>query len=248
MELLDELLDVCSEGKLIQVRIGLHWTAVVAEVGGELRCGLASTVVDTHEHTGHYDVEEAGRLEDLPSKKLAEFIHLDKMLLRSIGMATINALLPRFPHAWSDRNADEVITEKGKGKNVVIVGNFPFIPQIREIAKKLDILEQTPKKGERPASDAPRIVPQADVVAITGMTLVNHTLETLLKLCSSSATVLVLGPSTPLHPLMFDHGIQLLSGSIVQNIEPVLNTLMQGACFRQIHHAGVRLVTMSKDL
>jgi uncharacterized protein (DUF4213/DUF364 family) len=244
--ILDELFDVCYDGKLINVSIGIHWTSVMAKVEGELRCGLSSTVVETHKHTGKDDVPEAGRLEEIPSKNLAKYIKSDTLLLRSIGMATINALLPRFPKSWSDKNADEVIIEKGKGKKVVIIGNFPFIPHIKEIAGTLDVLELMPIRGERPASDAPDVIPQADVVAITGMTLVNYTFDDLLKLCSPKATVLVLGPSTPLHPIMFDHGIELLSGSIVQKIEPVNRMIMQGACFRQIHHAGVRLVTMSK--
>jgi len=246
MRLIDRLLDLCCKGKLVKVCVGLHWTAVVAEVGGELRCGLASTVVDSYVH-GHGELDEAGCLEEVPPKKLAEFIHSDQMLKRSIGMAAINALLPRFPQTWSDRNADEVIAEKGKGKKVVVVGNFPFIPRIREIAKELVVLEQTPKEGERPASDAAQVIPSADVVAITGMTVVNHTLDGLLSLCPKKATVLLLGPSTPLHPIMYDYGIHLLSGSIVVNIDPVLHIIMQAACFRQIRHAGVRLVTMSRD-
>lgn len=246
MGILNDLLSSCQDGKLHQVCIGLHWTAVVVDVAGEIRCGLASTVLDTQEHTAHGDISQAGQLEQMPARELAEYIHSEASIYRSLGMATINALLPRYPQFWSNGNADQVIAEHGKDKKVVIVGNFPFVPNIRKIAREVIILEQTPKEGEHPAVDAPQLIPDADVVAITGMALVNHTLDGLLKLCSPNTTILVLGPSTPLVPLMFDYGIRFLSGSVVMEVEPVLRAIMQGACFRQIKHFGVRLVTMNE--
>jgi uncharacterized protein (DUF4213/DUF364 family) len=64
-----------------------------------------------------------------------------------------------------------------------------------------------------------------------------------LDLCKPDAYILVLGPSTPLSPVMADHGVNLLAGSIVEDIPAVLAALGQGANFRQVHHAGVRLIT-----
>jgi hypothetical protein len=78
------------------------------------------------------------------------------------------------------------------------------------------------------------------------MTLINHTLEGLLALCPPEAFVIVLGPSTPLTPLLFDHGVDILSGAVVTAIEPVLRIVSQGGNFRQVHRAGIRLVNMSK--
>jgi hypothetical protein len=45
--------------------------------------------------------------------------------------------------------------------------------------------------------------------------------------------------------MLFEHGIHLLSGSIVEAIGPVLDTISQGANFPQVHRAGVRLVTVA---
>jgi uncharacterized protein (DUF4213/DUF364 family) len=76
------------------------------------------------------------------------------------------------------------------------------------------------------------------------MTLENHTLEGLLSLCPQEAFVLVLGPSTPLSPLLFDYGVDVVSGAVVTAIDPVLRHVSQGANFRQVHRAGVRLVNI----
>jgi hypothetical protein len=111
---------------------------------------------------------------------------------------------------------------------------------------KLWVLEQNPQNDDLPAEAAASIIPKADVVAITGTALINGTFEGLAALCRPDARVLVLGPSTPLSAIMFDHGVHLLSGSVVEDVEGVLRAASQGANFRQLHRRGVRLVTMQK--
>ncbi len=78
------------------------------------------------------------------------------------------------------------------------------------------------------------------------MTLLNHTFDGLLALRRPDAPVMLLGPSTPLAPLLFDRGVDLLSGSVVEDIDAVLRGVSQGANFRQLHRLGVRLVTMTR--
>jgi uncharacterized protein (DUF4213/DUF364 family) len=55
----------------------------------------------------------------------------------------------------------------------------------------------------------------------------------------------MLGPSTPLSPVLFDHGISVISGAQVVDVEAVLRTISQGATFRQVE--GVRLLTMTRE-
>ena len=83
------------------------------------------------------------------------------------------------------------------------------------------------------------------MVAITGSTLINHTLDDLLSFCSSTTTVMVLGPSTPLSPILFDYGVNILSGTFVVDEAAVLRTVGQGAAFRQVE--GTRLLTFVRD-
>jgi uncharacterized protein (DUF4213/DUF364 family) len=78
------------------------------------------------------------------------------------------------------------------------------------------------------------------------MTISNHTLEGLLSLCNPQAKVVLLGPSTPISPIFFEHGVDVVSGAVVTAIEPVLRLVSRGGNFRQVHHAGVRLVNIYK--
>jgi hypothetical protein len=147
-----------------------------------------------------------------------------------------------------DLNAEEVIAEKGEGKAVVLIGHFPFVPRLKGKVGNLTVLELQPQPGDLPVSAASEVIPSADVVAITSMTLLNKTLEGLLALIQPNATVIMLGPTTPLSPVLFDYGINLLCGSVVTQIEPVLAAVRQGANFRQVHQAGVRLVSTARSL
>ena len=91
-------------------------------------------------------------------------------------------------------NAGDVLLQEGRGKHVALVGHFPFIPQLRLSAGELWVIEQQPAAGEYPAEAAVDLIPRAEVVAITGTTLINHTLDNLLALCNPQALVMVLGP------------------------------------------------------
>ena len=232
-------------GVVCEVRIGAFWTAVVLEDGS---CGLASALrEDDHHRHGQNPVRGAGHLHERSARKLAELVRSDSLLEASIGLAAINALLDVDEDACVELNAEQVILEQGAGKDVVIVGHFPFIPRVREAAKQLWVLEKRPGEGDLPAEAAPAIIPQADVVAITGTSLINHTFEELIGLCRPGAFVLVLGPTTPLSPVLFDHGADVISGTLVTDPETVLRYVSQGASFRQIKRGkGVRLLTLTK--
>jgi uncharacterized protein (DUF4213/DUF364 family) len=57
--------------------------------------------------------------------------------------------------------------------------------------------------------------------------------------------VVILGGTAPLSPVVFDYGIDAISGTKVIDSETVLRFVSQGATFRQI--SGLELLTMRKD-
>jgi uncharacterized protein (DUF4213/DUF364 family) len=246
--LFNRLLPTLPEGKIISIHMGLYWTAVLAEVDGETRCGLAATVGDdSHHYTTEPSVSRAGHLTELSSRELAEFVHSSVLPEVSIGLATINALLPREPHRWVGLHSKQILAKLGAGKNVAMVGHFPFVPELRSKVWNLWVLEQNPQDGDLPASAAAEIIPQADVVAITAMTLLNRTFDDLIAMCRPGVPTLIIGPTTPLSPVMFEMGATILSGAIVENPEAVLRGLSQGANFHQLRQMGVRLVSMTTE-
>lgn len=240
MKLLKSLLDTLPVDPIPvrKVIIGIHWTLV-----GSKYCGLGSSLVGEGPH-GHSQVRDVGNLHRKSAQELAHWILSDNLLEASIGIAAINSLLEVDESRMEQINAAEIIARESKDKNLVVVGHFPFVERMKSIAKNCWVIEKRPYGDDFPEEAAQEFIPQADVIAITGTALINHTMENLLALCRSTARVMVLGPSTPLSPLLFDYGVSFISGSRVVDEEAAIATIQQGASFPQVK--GVRLVTLTK--
>ena len=164
----------------------------------------------------------------------------------AIGTATINSLVEVDEQLCVELNAGDLLEKKGEGKRVAMVGHFPFVPRLRKRVKDLWVIEMNPQEGDVSEAEAGNLIPQADVVGITGTAFINHTIEQLLQLCSPKAYVVVLGGTAPLSSVLFDHGIDAISGTKVIDNELALRCVSQGATFRQIK--GIRLLTMQKGM
>ena len=162
----------------------------------------------------------------------------------SIGMAALNALLDVDETQCEELNALEIILERGAGRHVAIVGHFPFIPKLRQQIEDLSVIEKNPLEGDYSETEAERLIPQAEVVAITGTAFTNHTIERLIKLCASRTYVVVLGGTAPLSPVLFDYGIDAISGTKVVNAELTLRCISQGATYKGI--TGIQKITLAK--
>ena len=244
--LLDDVREVSEASRMVDLRLGAFFTIAVVETPHGRQAGLAATLgAGEHSHGENPPLPEAGRLLDQDPMIVAEHIHAYSTLQAAVGLATINALLTVDEEQCTEVNARDLILEKGEGKRVAMVGHFPFVPVVRKAVGTLDVLELDPQGKDRPADDAPEVIPQADVVAITGTTLLNHTFDDLISLCDPDAYVLVLGGSTPLTPRFFSVGVDVVAGTRVGDIEGALLAVSQGAGFRQI--PGKRLLVMSQE-
>ncbi len=241
MKILDDLLSTLhQESPVIGVCQGFFQTAVLT-----ISCGLASTPHDGTYRHGDAIVQEAGTLLQKKALELAQMAYSPSPLEAAIGMATINSLLDVDERYCVELNAADLLTEKGSGRNVALIGHFPFVPQLRRAVRELWVIEKHPQKGEFTEEQAENLVPQADVVGITGTAFTNHTIEDLLSLCQPQSYVVVLGGSTPLSPILFDYGVDAISGTKVIDPEATLHCVSQGATFRQIR--GIRLLTMKQQ-
>lgn len=101
-----------------------------------------------------------------------------------------------------------------RGKTVGMVGHLHGPRNMRADAKAVYILERSPQEGDYPDSACDFILPQCDIVLITGSSLVNKTMPHLLELCKNAYTVLT-GPTVPMCPELMEHGIDRLAGLCV---------------------------------
>lgn len=242
--LLESIRERAARAQPTDVRIGSFWTCVAVTVDGQAQGGLASTLAGGHtnHHKGRMPVTEAGRLLECSAFELASLLRADSLLESSVGLAAVNALLAVDETACVEVNAADIIAERGRGQNVAVVGHFPFIANLRSSAANLWVLELNPRKGDLPASRASEFLPRAEVVALTGTSLLNDTFDKLMALCRDEAFVIVLGATTPLSPVLFEAGVDAVAGTRVVDLHAVMRAVSQGATFRQI--PGKRLLTM----
>jgi len=240
MKIIENLLSSLDyEASVKEIRQGPFQTAVLTRY-----CGLASTPHGTGHQQGQPSVKEAGLLLEKQPRDIARLAESDSLYEAAIGMATVNSLLEVNDEECLELNAGKLIAEKGKDKRVAIVGHFPFIPELRKVTKELWVIEKNPQDGDHTEAEAEGIIPQADVVGITGTAFTNHTIERLLELCNPGAYVVLLGDTAPLSRLLFDYGVDAISGTRVINPELALRCVSEGATYRQIK--GIRRLTMIK--
>ncbi len=241
MPVIDDLLSSVATGSDIlarEVLVGLYWTAVHGR-----KVGLAATPTDIACEFAE-DVPGVGQLHTRSVVELAQGLRSKHPLEVTIGMAAFNALTEVDEAAGTEINAREVILERGRGKKVATIGHFPFSDALREVAASTWVLELNPQQGDIPAERAPELIPQADVIGLTASTLLNGTFELLAKLFPPQALVVMLGPSTPLSPVLFDYGVTLLGGSLVTDPDMALHYIGQGS---PLHKApGVKRITLMK--
>lgn len=243
MDILKAILnEIKGDSPVSEVRRGLHWTAVVSR-----RCGLASTLSHGGCSQGKSDGMEGGFTE-MTALELAKLSLEEQSEKASLGIAAINSLLDVDPEKYAGDDGLKIVKEMGKGKNISVIGHFPYLDDLAKDAKNLWIIEKQPQPGDHPEEKSEELIPQSDIVVITSTTLINKTLPGILKLCKKGSVKMLLGPSTPLAPVLFDYGIDILAGSVVTEKDTVLRSVSEGASFMQLKkRGGVRFVSIIKD-
>lgn len=246
-QLYDELIAGIPAGPTVRYyQGGYNWSRVVSSEGG---VGLAMTIPVITRPPVSQDASLAGE----PLREVAELVKSWNFVEAAIGLASINSWYNQpqraercgFVHpnvANGVREAFDVYFEEIQGKNVAIVGHFPFIEKRFAGHCILSILERDPDMGDFPDTACEYILPQQDYVFITGSTFVNKTLPRLLAL-SGQARVVIVGPSTPLAPILFERGVYGLSGFTSTEVDKLEDTL-RGANNMTLFDAGLMVDQM----
>lgn len=244
MNILQAIIDYAGnmDTPITAVMRGLHWTAVVSR-----RCGLASTMTygSCNNETENIDTVP---FTDMTAVEVAQRSFSQDLSEASLGLAAVNSLIDINPEDCIDIDGLKHIYTIGKGKNISVIGHFPFLEELSKIAKNLWIIEKRPQSGDVPEDEGEKYISQSDIVVISSTTLINHTLPGIIDLCKKGSLKMLLGPSTPMTRILFDFGIDMLSGSMVTDKEKALKSIAEGANFRRLKRTGaVRFVTMQKN-
>jgi len=245
-----ELIEIIQKSQVINrlkitpkdVRIGVFYTGVVLSTG---HAGMSYTPVQEIPEAvccprSHAKMPQAGNLLNFSVCNLMEYALDDNVLKAAVGIATINALsailiednhCPYKPSAFG--NALDLI-QISREDTVVMVGAFPpFIKRIQEITKNLFVIEKNPRsvgKGDsveiEPEARLQELIPHGDILIITGVTLVNHTLEPILRLARNARDIVVVGPTASVYPEpLFKRGVTVLGGVRITDTSKMIHLI-----------------------
>ncbi len=218
-DLLAEVRPKLASRVIVDVRIGLGYTASLLDDGG---CGLSGTVIEGA-HGCCTLLAQAGELIGKPALEVAKYATFSDPVVSSVGIATMNAALNREGKPGPSPLECLPID----GATVGMVGYFePFIPELRRRSSTLYIFERRPLAPEvLPDWSAERLLPTCDVAIITSLALVNDTLDHLLELAQGE--VALVGPTTPLSRTLASHGVSHLFATVVIDPRRVMTIISQ---------------------
>ena len=186
----------------------------------------------------------SGKLRGRGVRAYLEDIFSENILRRTLGIATLNALStlvwdktehPEYELLLGADAFDEIDVKKYR-KTVVVGALVPIIRKLMQENADFHILEKdsrTLKEREMPyylpPERAGECVPEADLLVITGVTILNDTLPGLLAMAKKDAEILVVGPTASMLPdCLFSKGVTMLGGIQVTKADALLDIISEG--------------------
>ena len=233
--------DAINNLVITDVRLGILLSAVKLS---DNSVGVSSTFANTESScirkNRRYDAFSPSKINGQSVVDLFETAPVNNVT-DTLKMAVLNAISSRILYNGNykileDTDPIDLIDYTSK-KNVTIVGAFnSYIQKISETKHNLNVLEfeessliDEHKKFFTPAHEYINVVPKSDIVVITGLTLVNNTIDGLLKAVNPNSQVIITGPSSSLVPdVLFKHNVSMIGASRITNPD-LLFTLVSEA-------------------
>ncbi|MEQ8202050.1 MAG: DUF364 domain-containing protein, partial [Syntrophomonadaceae bacterium] len=204
----------------------------------------------------------SGKLAGRKVSSYLDDIFKDNVLKKTLGIAALNALSAA---CWDLMPPKDYNFELGRdsfdgleiapGSKAVVVGALvPMIRKLIEAEADFCILELDPltlKPHEMPyfaeASRAPEFVPAADLLVITGTTIINNTLQGLLSLAKPGVEIVVTGPTVSMLPdAFFARGVTSLGGILVTNPDELLDIISEAGSGYHFFGKSAQMLLISK--
>jgi uncharacterized protein (DUF4213/DUF364 family) len=232
-----------------RVCLGWGYSAVRLSTGD---VGLCHSLLREVPLTCCQIVTQSGTLAGSRAARLAELAKSLDLGERVVGVATISALsqiiLKRGSLGFTmmEGNILDELDIKPTD-TVAMIGNIkPIVEPIRRKTSNLLIFERRSQfdQGILPDTACEKLLPDADVVIITGSAIANGSIERLLQLSQTAREIGVAGPSASIVPEpLFAHGVDVVGGVIVTDPDKALRIVVEGGGTPQLK-AAVRFVTM----
>ena len=225
-----------EEAFVSNVVLGLSWTVVELQRTSTQK-GLRHYGVCFSPSNVSRTLPWAGTLRGRSASELIPWIKSWNPAEAAVGCAVVNGLIGSQSTCFVQ--ASEIVSDQPPhlqvfdyfydrfpGQRVVVVGRYPGLEPHPEAAA-WDTIERMPDAGDLPDTAAEYVLSEANWAFITGSSLANKTLPSLLRAAAHSKTVLM-GPSVPWSGLWHQFGVDFVAGIAVKNPEKLLQVAMEG--------------------
>lgn len=215
--------------KISDICIGLKYAYCVVE-GDKKAIGLSYVPIeDTQIHDMTSEVED-----------VLSMIKSTKMLDRVLALAYLNSISQYI--LWVERDHSCEILEKkvfdflvdkiSYEDKIIVIGNMvSLIERLSKKAKNIWVFERNPKMRMYGAlSDCFefRYLEESDVVIVTGTTLLNDTVDPVLKYAKRAHTKIIVGPTAQIHPDVLLEYFDAVASLRVKDIEATIKIIKLG--------------------
>jgi len=221
-EVTESALAMAKGQKVADVRIGTYFTAVKLS---DESCGVSFLLNQFDTIQGAL---KPGKIIGMPVEELIGLAPSLNLQDSSVALAAVNALLQNEEFACVKKNAIEMV-KVTKNDTVAMIGQFhQLIKPLTEQSGKFYVFEMNGAKGTYPAWSESLLLPECDVVFISGTTLINKTMDDILAKCTKARDIVILGPSVIAMPKIFKaRGVTVLGPCRVTNNEAMLEVVSQ---------------------
>ncbi|MCD6238078.1 MAG: DUF364 domain-containing protein [Thermotogae bacterium] len=166
---------------------------------------------------------------DVRVEEFIEMFDSEDTLMRSMGMATINACINQGKFRSVDVMKEVDIFDSDI---VGMIGYFdPMVEDIKKRAKRLYIFEKEKMPDTFSPDRISDLVPECDVLLISATTIINRTFDSIIE-CARTKEIAMLGPSAPICPEAFPE-VSVFGGTIV--IPDALKTVYHGGGTKNLY-------------
>ena len=251
-EILKKAKPVLKEKRVKKVVIGLELMAVELDDGS---LGLSYVLTDRLQGQCK-SLSESGQLGGLPAQDLADWaLNRENDIKSGLGIAVLSAVAHHF---YTEENLQQVDAGNAfsldKNDVVGFIGYIaPIVKQVRPRVNRVIIFDKGKENFTKevcPSYQQKELLPLCDVIFISGSTLINHTIDSLMAYCQSARQTIITGLSTCLYPMAFKNTpVTHLAGMYwkPENKEKIFNKVGQAAGMIHLVHLGKKLTIELKN-
>jgi len=245
---------------IADVRIGISMTAVKLSDGS---CGVASTIVNDIRHCmkSNRDYGDFSPLQ-IKGRKVTGLFETSREsgIITTLRIACLNAISSQIISSGNYNileNCDPIdLFDLSIPRTITVVGAFhSYINKISGTPNRLHVLELNEneigpeeKQFFVPAGEYKKVLPESDIIIITGLTLVNNTIDDLLDSIPDKSAVVVAGPSGSILPdVLFANKVSIIGATRITKPDILFDLIGEGGGGYHLFEYCAQKICILKD-